>query len=237
MDDLILRKEELTENPTPRVPVCLALDVSSSMSTGRKMDELNLGVREFYAAVKSDEMARIAAEIAIVTFGSTATKLVDFASIDRQLIPTLTPNGYTAMGAGVNMSLDILEQTKRIYSQMGLDYYQPWLVLMTDGEPQGEPPEVTQLAVARCQELVRKKKLTVFPIAIGNDANTAMLSKFSPNLEPLRVQNTDFKRFFAWLAKSINTASLSNPGDTKSASIGENAYRKMSKDFHSILGR
>jgi uncharacterized protein YegL len=235
IDDLLLRKEELTENPTPRVPVCLALDVSGSMAAGRKMDELNIGIREFFNAVRSDEMARFAAEIAIVTFESNAKKIMDFSSIDRQSVPILSPGGYTAMGEGVNMALDLLEQAKRIYSQMGVDYYQPWLVLMTDGEPAGESGDVTSSAMNRCQELVRKRKLTVFPIAIGDDANIRTLSMFSPNLEPLRVEATDFRKFFSWLAKSINTVSLSNPGDAEATSFGESAYKKMSADFHTQM--
>lgn len=236
-DDLLLRKEELTENPTPRVPVCLALDVSGSMEFGQKMDELNIGIREFFHAVRSDEMARISAEIAIITFDSTAKKIMDFSSIDRQSVPILTAGGNTAIGGGVNMAIDLLEQAKRIYSQMGVDYYQPWLVLMTDGQPAGESADVTRSAINRCQELVRKRKLTVFPIAIGSDADIKTLSLFSPNLEPLRVDAVDFRRFFAWLAKSINTISLSNPGDTESTSFGENAYKRMSADFHTQMMR
>ena len=236
-DELKLRLDELTENPTARVPVCLVLDVSGSMATNRKMDELNQGIREFFNAIKSDEMASIAAEIAIVTFDTEAKKIMNFANIERQSVPTLSPSGYTVIGKGVNLALDLLENTKRTYSQMGVDYYQPWLVLMTDGEAQGESMEDTHSAMRRCQELVSKRKLTVFPIAIGTDANIAELSKFSPNLPPLRVDATDFRRFFSWLAKSINVVSLSNPGDSQSTNFGENAYKKMSSDFYTHLKR
>lgn len=232
---LKLRFDELTENPTARVPVCLVLDASGSMAANRKMDELNRGVREFFQAIKDDEMAAYAAEIAIVTFDSEAKQIMDFANVERQIVPTLNPSGYTVMGKGVNLALQLLDNTKRIYSQMGVDYYQPWLVLMTDGEPQGETDEDTNSAMRRCQELVGQRKLTVFPIAIGDDANLNVLAKFSPNLPPLRVDATDFKRFFSWLAKSINAVSLSNPGDSQSISIGENEYKKMNASFHTQM--
>lgn len=237
IDEFRLRADELTENPTARVPVCLALDVSGSMAVDRKMDKLNNGIREFFHAVRSDEMARFAAEIAIVTFSSGAEKIMDFASIDRQTAPMLHAGGYTAMGEGVNKALDLLDNAKRIYSQMGVDYYQPWLVLMTDGEPAGEAPHVTNAAIARCQELIRARKLTVFPIAIGADANIRILSMFSPNLEPLRVEATDFRRLFSWLAKSINMVSLSNPGDSEATAIGVNAYKKVQADFATHMNR
>lgn len=46
MDNMLLRMEDLVNNPTPRVPVCLCLDVSGSMS-GPPIDELNQGVKLF----------------------------------------------------------------------------------------------------------------------------------------------------------------------------------------------
>ena len=40
--DNLLRRKDLVENPTARVPVCLCLDVSGSMS-GDPINELNCG--------------------------------------------------------------------------------------------------------------------------------------------------------------------------------------------------
>jgi uncharacterized protein YegL len=226
-DEMRLRLKELTENPTARVPVCLALDTSGSMN-GAKMLELNAAIRTFFDTVRTDDMASIAAEIAVVTFGGSAVKVLDFADINRQKIPVLDAEGATPMGAAVSLSLDMLEQVKRQYSKVGDDYFQPWLVLMTDGE---STDDITQVAL-RCREMVSQRKLTVFPIAIGKDANLQTLSAFSPNLEPLRMESTDLRRFFAWLSMSVATTSLANPGDTKAASFGETAFRKASVDWH-----
>ena len=46
MNDL-LRKEDLEINPTPRVPICLCLDVSSSMSRVVGGQPRDTGRREF----------------------------------------------------------------------------------------------------------------------------------------------------------------------------------------------
>lgn len=45
-DDYLLRQEDLAENPTTRVPVCLVLDVSGSMD-GAPIAELQAGVKMF----------------------------------------------------------------------------------------------------------------------------------------------------------------------------------------------
>ena len=134
MSDLLISAQDLVDNPTPRVPICLVLDSSYSMS-GEPIDELNSGVKLFFESVKNDEVAQWSAEICVITFGGFAKKLLDFEGIQNQSIPTLSADGNTPMDDGVNMALDLLDARKREYSDKGVDYYQPWMVLMTDGEP------------------------------------------------------------------------------------------------------
>ena len=121
-DLMVLRQQDLVSNPTTRLPVCLCLDVSSSMN-GSSIQELSKGVEYFFEAIKSDEIARYSVELSIVVFQSNATVILDFANIDRQRIPSLTANGLTSMGGGVNLALDTLEQRKREYSNKGVDYF------------------------------------------------------------------------------------------------------------------
>lgn len=119
---MLVRIEDLVNNPTPRVPICLCLDTSGSMgavegeceATGEtvyedgrtwnivtggtsRIDELQKGVEQFYEAIREDEIAVYSAEICIVTFDSKATCVLDFANIERQeTIPELQPVGDTS---------------------------------------------------------------------------------------------------------------------------------------------
>lgn len=212
-NNMLMRMEDLVNNPTARVPVCLCLDVSGSME-GMPINELNQGVKLFYDAIKDDEVALYSAEVSIVTFGgNNANCIVDFASLELQPDPPhLTAGGMTPMGEAVNMALDLLEQRKEEYKDKGVDYYQPWLVLMTDGEPNGNAGELRR-AMDRTCNLVNSKKLTVFPIGIGNAADMDTLKRFSPNRSPLRLQGLKFKEFFEWLSKSVSKTSQSTPGE------------------------
>ncbi len=212
-NNLLVRLEDLVNNPTARVPVCLCLDTSGSMC-GMPIDELNEGVRLFYDAIREDETALYSAEVSIVTFGGTAQCIVDFASLEVQPnAPTLSANGMTPMGEAVNMGLDLLEQRKEEYKDRGVDYYQPWLVLMTDGAPNGDSAELSR-AINRTVELVNQKKLTVFPIGIGPEADMGVLAQFSPKRPPLKLQGLKFREFFAWLSKSVSKTSQSTPGES-----------------------
>ena len=140
----LMRMEDLLDNPSPRIPICLCLDTSSSMlrivggetvDTGRKvfqdgqewsiveggitaLQELQEGVKNFYSAISEDEVARYSAEICVVTFDSAVRTLADYATIDVQPIPpTLTADGMTSLGEGVNTALDLLEQRKAVRTE------------------------------------------------------------------------------------------------------------------------
>ena len=237
-NNLMLREQDLVNNPTPRVPICLCLDTSGSMGavegdcveTGEKVfedgkmwtivtggtsriDELRKGIEQFYAAIREDEIAVYSAEICIVTFDDKATCVLDFANIERQEnIPKLIAKGNTAMGEGVNLALNLLEQRKKEYRDKGVDYYQPWMVLMTDGQPNGSQAEL-ESAIKRTNDMVNEKKLTVFPIGIGSEADMAVLNRFSPKRPALRLQGLKFKEFFEWLSQSVSRVSQSTPGE------------------------
>lgn len=208
-----IRFDDLVNNPIARIPICLCLDVSLSME-GDPIDELNAGVELFYEAIKEDEIALYSAEIAVVTFGNQVKCEVDFANLEIQPeIPTFRANGSTPMGEAVNLALDMLEARKEDYKTTGVDYYQPWLVLMTDGEPNGNPEELAR-AITRTTKMIEDRKLTIFPIGIGANADMNILNKFSPKRSALRLQGLKFKEFFQWLSQSVSKTSQSTPGET-----------------------
>lgn len=240
MDDLV-RQQDLVNNPTARVPICLCLDTSGSMgriisgevkNTGEQVykdgqmwnvvtggisaiDELTQGVKTFYDELRADEVAQYSAEVCIVTFGGAKPELkLDFANIERQPeIPRLLADGDTPIGEAVNLALDCLEKRKQEYKNSGVDYFQPWLVLMTDGAPEGSNPVELERAIRRTAELVNSKKLTVFSIGIGSDADMGTLARFSPKRTPLRLKDMRFKEFFQWLSASVVRVSMSMPGE------------------------
>ena len=232
MKEELLRLEDLVNNPTARVPVCLCLDTSGSMGNGRSVfgelfgssslapiDELNEGVKLFYDAIHDDETAMYSAEIAIVTFGGSEQLVVDFSNIERQ--PYVAPfraSGGTPLGEAVNLAIDCLEKRKQEYRDKGVDYFQPWLVLMTDGEPNGSEAELSR-AIRRTQELVNAKKLTIFPIGIGIEADMGVLRKLSPKRSPLKLKGTNFRAFFQWLSQSVSRTSQSMPGENISLDL------------------
>ena len=201
---------ELVDNPTPRVPVGLCLDVSSSMY-GQPIEELNAGLRQFLDELQKDELTCTSAETAVVTFGSSAQCVADFATADQIQVEPLEANGLTYMGEGLTMALDLLEQRKERYKAAGVDYYQPILVVMSDGCPNGDPKVLREAAQRICQ-MVEARRLTVVAVGIGEGADMEQLRRISGR-KAVRLQGLQFREFFAWLSQSVANVSASLPGD------------------------
>lgn len=198
---------DLVENPTTRVPVILVLDVSGSMS-GEPIKELENGVRMFIEEVKKDEIASSSVEIGILTFGGNVNLKQDFSSVDKIKPISFSAYGDTPMGEAVKTSIEILEKRKELYRKTGVDYHQPWMVLMTDGAPTDDIAEAEILV----KNLINDRKLVVFPIAIGENADINVLARFSAEgRPPLRLKGLKFREFFVWLSKSVANVSRSSP--------------------------
>jgi uncharacterized protein YegL len=118
--------------------------------------------------------------------------------------------GSTNLGAGVNLALDLLARRKDEYKRAGIDYFQPWLVLMTDGQPTTNEHIA---AASRTCTMEQQGKLVVFPVAIGLAADLPTLGMFSNKQQALRLKGLSFRDFFQWLSKSVSRVSQSRPGE------------------------
>lgn len=211
----IAANKDLFDNPCQRLPVCLCLDVSSSMGNNGKIDQLNNGVRMFYQSIQDDEITTNSSEISIVTFGEFPAKarcIRDFSRVDIQhQPPILTAEGYTPLGEGVNLALDLLENRKESYRKAGISYFRPWLIIMSDGYPEGHSPAELIRAQNRVAEMIMSKKVVSLPISIGNCDNPELATFGDGAL--LHLKEDSFSDFFKWLHKSVSESSSGTPGD------------------------
>ena len=207
--ELIPDEIQFAENPEPRCPCVLVVDVSSSMN-GEPMNQLNDGIATFARELKADQLASLRTEVAIVTFGSGAELAQDFVTADRFNPPTLVANGATMMSAGINLALDKIEERKQSYRENGIDYYRPWLFLLTDGVPT-ESQDVVSAAAANLKQAESDKRVAAFSVGVEG-ADMDILAEISPR-RPLPLKGLEFSSMFVWLSQSMSRVSRSRTDD------------------------
>jgi uncharacterized protein YegL len=198
---------EFVENPENRCPVVLLLDTSSSMS-GQPIQELCRGVGVFKEDVLRDTKASLSVEVAIVSFGPIEL-IQDFVTVDQLTPPKLEADGYTPMGEAVEYAIDLLDGRKEVYKTNGIQYYRPWIFLITDGAP----TDVWQNAAQRIREGESDGKFSFFAVAVEG-ADLATLKQLVPlERPPVLLNGLDFQSLFVWLSASMKRVSSGKVGE------------------------
>ncbi len=201
--------EALLDNPEPRCPVVLLLDVSYSMG-GNPINQLNEGVQALYAALRDDDLASVRVDLSVVTFGANVSVIQDFATVSESKAPELKVNGMTPMGEGIATALKNIENRKAEYRDAGISYYRPWLFVITDGQPTDDIREASSML----QSSISNKKVIFFGIGVEH-ANLDVLRNISGSPDRVfKLQGLNFKELFQWVSSSLSSVSSSRVGDT-----------------------
>jgi uncharacterized protein YegL len=197
---------DFAENPEPRCPCLLLLDVSGSMR-GSPINQLNEGLAQFRDELFADSLAAKRVEVGLVTFGPVQV-VNDFTGAQTWVAPTLSARGDTPMGSAVEQGLTMLRNRKDVYKSNGVSYYRPWVFLITDGGPTDAWTNAARLV----KEGEAEKAFSFFTVGVEG-ANVDVLKQLSVR-EPLMLKGLRFRDLFAWLSSSLSSVSRSNPGDT-----------------------
>ena len=203
---------QFAENPEPRCPVAVIVDVSGSMQ-GRPIQAVNTSLEQFRNEVSRDTLALLRAEIALVTFNHDV-EWYDFASVRDFAPPMLRANGGTKISLAVNTALDLLDTRKQVYRENGISYFRPIALLLTDGKPEHDTPE--ELVNVQERLMIEEESRHVAFFCFGVEgADIASLTRIMPPNRPPRHigDSMQIAGLFQWLSNSVAKISTSNPGD------------------------
>lgn len=203
-EQIVFGTDDFADNPEPRCPCLLLLDTSGSMQ-GNPITELNTGLIQFKEELMMDSLAMKRIEIAVVSFGPVKIEN-DFHTAANFSPPVLSAKGSTPIGEAIKQGLDLLLKRKQEYKQNAIDYYRPWIFLITDGGPTDE----WKSAAALIREGEKSKAFAFFAVAVEG-ANIDILKQISVR-EPLKLHGLKFIELFKWLSNSMKSVSQSVPG-------------------------
>ncbi|MEM7734270.1 MAG: VWA domain-containing protein [Deinococcota bacterium] len=200
---------QFADNPDPRVPCLLLLDTSHSMA-GEAIAALNEGLQTFKRDIMQDALARRRVEVAIISFGNRGVNLVqDFVTVDDFEPPVLTAGGSTPLGQALEDGLALLRTRKDVYNQAGVQYYRPWVFLITDGAP----TDAWQQQAAQIQQEEATRGLSFFCVGVERADMTTLAQIASDKRPPLKLKGLAFNELFLWLSQSHQRVSHSRIGD------------------------
>jgi len=206
---------DLIDNPSPRCPCMVVLDTSGSMGGGllgglfssgpTPIDQLNEGFQHFLEALKEDEVAAYSVEVGVITAGGSVQEVLPFTTaVQIDGVSPFQATGQTPLGGAVELALKRLEERKAEYKRNGVPYYQPWLVVISDGEPTDNWQQAAQEAKAQSAN----RKLVSLMVGVqGADMNK--LGQFSSK-PALKLDGLKFSEFFEWLSASMSRVSASS---------------------------
>lgn len=209
---------DFSGNPNQRTPCVLVLDASGSMgdriSNGNsKIDELNAGIVTLEKSLRQDDTALVRVQLAIVSVGGPsddADIMMDWTDVSSFSAFPIRCGGYTPLGKGLQIALDLVDDCKTNLKAAGISYTRPWIIVISDGEPTDSNKDWQSAVTASISAQVAKK-VEVFSIGVEG-ANLARLAEISTK-PPLMLSGMKFEELFIWLSSSLSAASRSRPGE------------------------
>lgn len=206
--ELRLAEEDLVQNATARLPICVCIDTSYSMLRDQRMQQANEGIREFIKAIAEDPCAVDAVEMCIISFGNeSAQVVVPFQPVDKINFKDLVPAGKTPLGQATLFAINELNTRNAQYDSYGISKYKPWLILISDGEATDD----IALASQTLLKLQRDRDISVLCVGLGDEPNS--LAELHMNAEVIHLEKFQLGAFFRWMSTSAARISKQSPQD------------------------
>lgn len=197
----------LIQKPRP-LPVIIAIDRSGSMGESGKIDALNIALKDFIDSIKQESSNKAEIHVALYSFGGdNATCDLPLTAIGQVSQQTYQAQGRTPMGGVFKMVKELIEDKSLIPSRS----YKPTIVLLTDGLPTDE----WQNPMSELINDGRSSKAFRIAMAIGDDADKNMLSKFvsTPDYLVTGEKARDIRKFFRFVTMSVTQRMKSQTPD------------------------
>jgi uncharacterized protein YegL len=203
--------KEFTHSAPRPLPVIVLADVSGSMSPEGKIGALNQAIRDMITSFVNEEDMRAQIQVSVITFGGTAKVHAELQPAKAIQWADMNADGGTPMGEAMSLAAALIEDKSKVPSRA----YRPTVVLVSDGLPTDD----WKAGFDKLLTSERAKKSDRFAMAIGADADEAMLEQFmsDPKIGVFRANDAaQIRQFFRFVTMSVTSRTRSqNPNATQ----------------------
>ena len=173
-----------------------------------KIAELDSAVRDMIKDFAHEEQLETEIHVSVITFGYNGVQLaLPYTNASKVEMKKLEAQGNTPMGMALRMAKDMIEDKETTPSRA----YRPLVILCSDGAPNDDWEDPMDNFIKDG----RSSKCDRMAMAIGSDANEAVLKRFIEGTEnPLFYAKdaSSMHKFFKFVTMSVATRSHSqNP--------------------------
>ena len=212
----------------------IVVDVSGTMEPC--IGELNEALRNFFKDIEYGngvpESTKEQLEVCIIAFDQDVMFKRNPSLLDQgEMPPRLVTRGSTTESvAALEAAIQMTNDRKEFYKETGQPYYRPWIVFMTDGEP--NPYDETKISAieARIKEDVKNRSYYIQGLGVGSQISEKTIKRLSAG-NAQQLKGTNFGAFFKWLHNSMSIIVSSKPGQKVDISGGQSEWMKPFDSF------
>ncbi len=203
-------------NSEMRCLCTLVIDVSGSMRLC--INGLNSAINKFVKDLIEgengfSEVSKDILELAIIPYDDEIIEPILSPTLVTKYtkLPTLRVRGLrTNTCDALRRAIDLVNKRKLHYKSIGIPYYRPWIILLTDGNP--NPMDMTSLKTLSSQikSDTDEQKYMFTAIGIGSEIDKRVLSLLSNDNYSI-ISRDGFSKFFQFLSASIPTDGRNDP--------------------------
>jgi uncharacterized protein YegL len=199
---------ESPKNYEQKCTVALIVDISGSMSEHNRLTNMVNGLTAFIKEVQEDENLKNKLEIGIIPYNHICHTPVGPALAADLQLPQLQAEGGTFAIQAIQAGIQMVADRKAWYRTNGLSYYRPWVIYITDGEP--DPREFLEDFEAKWNDLAQQirqaeQQKTFCFLSLGVDQfKPDYLDRIKQAQIPVyKMSGLKFTDFFKWLSATI----------------------------------
>lgn len=194
------------------LPCVILLDISASMlgldgtkKGQRPIDILNNTIHILKDELTSRRDINAATEISVITFNDSVEAIQAFKNPNDLNIPILHAEGRTSLNEAIETSLTMIEKQKTIYRREEVNYYRPWLFVISDWRPTDIDKEHS--AKDKLQQAILDERIEFYPVQTGSTTDTKCLLSYYPesysDKKVIIAEEGHFSDLFRFFSNSI----------------------------------
>ncbi len=159
------------------VPIVILVDKSHSMH-GDGIKEINQELDDLFKMITEDYCLLEHIDLMVASFSDSIQSEIGFGPVTEYSYISTSAKSGTSLNEAILVGLDAIAERKVQYREMGISYYRPWLIVLSDWK--ASDIEIEEKAIERVRSEIRRKRLFFVPIMIGDSANDVKARMYYP---------------------------------------------------------